>query len=141
MHYLRLLIIGLLLCGHPLLGQPASVITPWEWEDIPQEPRHTQNQPTSLLPNFLLSSIEVYQTAIATQSISRCPFQVSCSVYATQAIQRYGVVIGLALFIDRNLYRENRGMGRYYSRRVSADLQLHYDDRFYLTGKWWENDE
>lgn len=141
MRYTYLLIIGLHLCGHSLLGQLPPVVEPWEAEDIPPEPRQVEAPPPSILSNVLLSNIHLYQTTIATQSIARCPFQVSCSVYATQAIQRYGVVIGLALFIDRNLYRENNGMGQYYVRRISADMQLHYDDRFYLTGKWGENDE
>ena len=81
-----------------------------------------------------LGLIRWYQRDISTRSISRCPFSISCSNYAARAVERHGLLVGVCLFIDRNLYRENAGMVARYSLVEGADGALRLDDGFFLTG-------
>lgn len=57
----------------------------------------------------------LYRTFISTQDIPSCPFNPTCGEYARQAIERYGIVIGLIMAADR--YQRCNGLSaRYYQR-------------------------
>lgn len=109
--------------------------SPWEPEDIkPIYTNHNiffnyETSPFILLANKL---IEYYQKEVAPESISRCPFYISCSNYAYYAINKYGLYFGLAFFIDRNLYRENSLTYLYYKFRETDSGILKLDDSYYL---------
>jgi len=56
-----------------------------------------------------------YQTYLSPLDASHCPFAPTCSEYARQAIEKYGLVVGIIMAADR-LQRDN-GMGdRFYTR-------------------------
>ena len=88
-------------------------------------------------PGILIASslIGIYQKKISTQSLSRCPFYISCSNYALLAIKKYGLLIGMAFFVDRNCYRENIACWYYYELRENANGVLKLDDSFYILGE------
>ena len=106
-------------------------LAPWDegetWTD--SNPRH---------PGFLNSGarflIGFYRRHTATNSISRCPFAISCSRYAEEAIGHFGFVHGLLLFIDRHLYREHTYAWDLYPVVESPDGVLRLDDGFFLRG-------
>ncbi len=110
-------------------------ISPWEPEDIkPIYYDVTQGSNYETSPFILMASqlISLYQQEIGPKSVSRCPFFVSCSNYAYHAINHYGLVIGMALFIDRNFYRENVGSHLHYTYRETNSGVLKLDDSNYL---------
>jgi putative component of membrane protein insertase Oxa1/YidC/SpoIIIJ protein YidD len=76
--------------------------------------------------------IGFYQRQIGPQSVDRCPFWPSCSNFALQAIDRYGVIVGICFFIDRNLYRENPGVFQNYGLVRLSFGRLKLDDRYFL---------
>ena len=52
--------------------------------------------------DFVFSSLFVfYKNHISSQDASRCGFHPSCSVYALEAIQKQGLIIGVINFFDR----------------------------------------
>jgi len=91
--------------------------------------------PRGLLYGVVHWLIVQYQTKISTRSVSRCMFEISCSDYATKAIDEKGVILGIAYFIDRNLYREHRFARGYYPLVVNPDESLKLSDSFYLTNE------
>lgn len=112
--------------------------SPWEEEDIvPIYSLHDTTENYIISPGVLVVSrlIRLYEQKISTQSISRCPFYISCSKYAHQAVRKYGVLIGICLFIDRHFYRENSMIYRHYKLRETDTGVLKLDDSFYLLGK------
>ena len=111
-------------------------IEPWEAEDLlPPGPLAGAEAPqTSPFIALAGSLIGFYQKEIGPQSVSRCPFYISCSEFARRAILRHGFVLGLALYIDRNLYRENSTTHWYYPYRETGAGVLKLDDGFYLYG-------
>jgi len=78
------------------------------------------------------SLISYYQTNISTNSISRCPYKISCSHFAQQAIQQYNV-FGICVFIDRYFYRENGEMYAHYKLLQTENGALKLDDAFFLS--------
>jgi len=85
------------------------------WErPVPTEKSLTQ--PVSTL-NLLKSSglvwIRIYQIGISSQDLPACVFHPSCSRFAMQAIQKYGIVKGILLSSDR-LLRCNPFAYQYY---------------------------
>jgi putative component of membrane protein insertase Oxa1/YidC/SpoIIIJ protein YidD len=108
-------------------------VGPWENEDIRQitfsDSAFAKNQ-HEVWPLYL---IQFYQKKIAPQSISRCPFYISCSNYTTLAIKTNGLLIGMCMFIDRNLYRENFAAQNNYLLR-DKNGELKYDDSFFING-------
>lgn len=60
--------------------------------------------PVSLI---LKGSMWTYQNIISPELSSSCPYQISCSNFAKQSIQEFGVIKGTALAADR-LMRCNR---------------------------------
>lgn len=112
----------------------AQDLEPWEPEDLKKEPHSFPSitNPARLPNDLSLGLIRWYQKNISAVSIERCPFFPSCSNFAAEAIKQYGFLIGLCLFIDRNLYRENPQMyGLYNFIEVSHGV-LKLDDRYYL---------
>lgn len=119
----------------------STLDVPWEPEDLlvaeaaswtgpPQKP--------ALLKPLAQSAIQFYRRRIAIESTDRCPFHISCSRFAEKAVQRFGVVRGIALFIDRHFFREHVGAQQYYSLRetlVNNRIALKLDDSFYLADK------
>ena len=89
-------------------------------------------KPSILCANMLIG---FYQNKISTRSISRCPFCISCSNYAYLAINKYGLLLGICFFIDRNFYRENIASFYHYELRENDYGVLKLDDSFYLFGK------
>ncbi|GAB4168646.1 MAG: hypothetical protein Kow00108_01840 [Calditrichia bacterium] len=79
--------------------------------------------------------IRFYQRKISVKSVSRCPFHISCSYYALEAIRRKGIILGIAYFIDRNLYRENPSMIHHYPFIIDRNNLFKLDDSFYLLGE------
>jgi len=105
---------------------------PWEWEDLSPSPKADTS---AFVPNGVVVSeklIGLYRNRIAVNSISRCPFKISCSHFAQLAIERYGFFKGVCLFIDRNFYRENIGIMYYYPFVEDVNGLLKLDDAYYL---------
>ena len=136
--YLKLLLSVLLLPISILFAQDNYIETSaWEPEDL--KPTYSTldtsdeyiKSPGILFANKL---IKLYQHKISTNSISRCPFYISCSNYAYLSINKYGLLKGICLFIDRHFYRENLYCFYYYGlREIEAGI-LKVDDSFYLFG-------
>lgn len=136
---LILLIFGL--AAGRISGQPPPVTESWEPDIFNKYDRRDSGPSGYPQPiGIVRSGIDFYQRVLSPHSISRCPFEVSCSHYAEEAVQRYGLVIGLSMFIDRNLYRENPGLSRNYLRSVDETGELKYDDTFFLRGAWSKRD-
>jgi hypothetical protein len=79
-----------------------------------------------------LSLIRMYQRNISPKSVKRCPFNISCSQFATRSIERHGLVLGLVRFVDRFCFREHTAASLYYPLAVSSDGALRLDDAFFL---------
>ena len=93
-------------------------------------------EPESAMDVWLAKAlIRFYQTDIGPNSISRCPFLVSCSNFAMQAIEKYGFFPGILLFIDRIYYRENSAAYLFYPKKRNSGLFLRLDDRYFLSGE------
>ena len=109
-------------------------LIPWEAEDVVPKspPSESIISPARLPAELVIWLIHRYQSGIATRSIQRCPFSLSCSHFAIEAIRRHGAFVGLCLFIDRNLYRENPQIFYLYDLVETRDGALKLDDRYYL---------
>ena len=106
-------------------------ISAWEPEDI--TPPAARTYPGSGLGRLVADRmIRFYQKKIGPNSISRCPFHTSCSNFARQAIKKYGLILGVSVFIDRYFYRENSSSRWHYGLRESMDGVLKLDDSFFL---------
>ncbi len=53
--------------------------------------------------NWLIGFIRLYQKHLSARTSPVCRFTPTCSVYAIEALQRYGVVIGTGLALWRIL--------------------------------------
>ncbi len=51
----------------------------------------------SLARRALVASIGLYQRVISPMLPRQCKYEPSCSMYASQALQRYGILRGLVL--------------------------------------------
>jgi len=71
--------------------------------------------------------VHLYQEKINPKTISRCPFEVSCSNYLLMSIKNEGGIKGLALFLDRYFIRENHDIHKHYKARF-VDNKLKYID-------------
>lgn len=136
-----LVICGIFFCseyGHSqeqiLLQSQKLDLEAWETEDLIIESNNCNKiiNPQSLMEVLSLTLIQIYQKDISPQSISRCPFYPSCSNFATNAISKYGFLIGTCLFIDRNLYRENPNIYQHYTFVETSPGLLKLDDSYFL---------
>ena len=66
------------------------------------------------MKRFLLSAIRFYQRKISPCFPARCRFTPTCSAYAYEAIQKYGVCRGLCLAMKRILRCHPFYKGDYY---------------------------
>ena len=116
---------------------PAEDSQAWEPEDLDRADAGARQAvaPTTVAQDLCLRLIGWYQRGIARHSVSRCPFAISCSNYAAQAIARHGCLRGLCLFIDRNLYRENPQIPSHYRLTELPGGILKFDDGFFLEGR------
>lgn len=104
----------------------------WEpGEGRPSGSAHKSFSTVSVITGFADNLIKVYQTDISRNSISRCPFKISCSNFAREAISRYGLV-GFLMFIDRYYYRENMQSFSLYPLVDVGEGTLKLDDSFYM---------
>ena len=121
--------------------QPSEIELPWEPEDLrASDPLRLENrfQSPSLLNSLARPAIHFYRRRIASQSIDRCPFHVSCSHFAEKAVERFGFLRGTALFIDRHFFREHAGARQLYTLRETwrdNRIKLKLDDSFYLSDR------
>jgi len=53
--------------------------------------------------NWLIGLIRIYQRCTPRSMRGNCRFVPTCSAYAVEALQRYGVIVGLGLAIWRIL--------------------------------------
>jgi putative component of membrane protein insertase Oxa1/YidC/SpoIIIJ protein YidD len=118
--------------------ESAQDLIPWEKGEV--EIRGGPVKPDFVGPQSLFSSastalIRCYQRRVSANSVARCPFVVSCSDFALQAVQRHGFLMGLCLFIDRSFYRENPQIGDLYPYRQQNLGLLRLDDSFYLDAR------
>ena len=136
--------IALVLAAVPLAGldeeYAAGIEVPWEPEELPADDgaRFRSPPPPALLESLARPAIRFYRRRMAVQSIDRCPFHISCSRFAEKAVERFGFVRGVALFVDRHFYREHAGALRLYPLRETwsgGRIKLKLDDSFYLSHK------
>jgi hypothetical protein len=129
---IRILLLSALLTGS--LCAQSEEPGPWE----PGE-----RNPLLLLPQqsersysaFTLVSgavIGFYRSSVSVNSVSRCPFEISCSSFALHAVQRYGAA-GIPLVIDRYFYRENVQAFSLYTRSVNPNGLVKLDDALFLS--------
>ena len=107
---------------------------PWENEDIQQFDFNKSDSDINQINSISLSLIRFYQKKIAPHSINRCPFHISCSNYTILSVKKHGLLIGLCMFIDRNLYRENFA-AQYHYLLKNKNGELKYDDSIFLWGQ------
>ena len=140
----RLVLAGAVINGSPSAlpagaadGQASEIEVPWEPEDLPAaNPARPQPPPPTLLKSLAPPAIRFYRRHIATQSTERCPFHISCSHFAEKAVERFGLVRGAALFIDRHYFREHVGALHLYPLRETwrnHRIKLKLDDSFFLS--------
>ncbi len=103
-------------------------------EPPPDKAKSTEERASGPAQTLALSLITYYQTSISSNSVHRCPFQISCSQYACESIKTAGLGGGLTHFIDRYYYRENKDAFRHYPLAAQADGAIKLDDDFFLTG-------
>jgi putative component of membrane protein insertase Oxa1/YidC/SpoIIIJ protein YidD len=119
------------------MWRPGVEFEPWEAEDLGLG---GYLEPPILNPQTLAKTVSTelirwYRQSLSTNSIQRCPFYPSCSFFAEEAIDQHGFLIGLCLFIDRNLYRENPQMYQFYNLVAVGEGVLKLDDRYFLDMK------
>ncbi len=131
---MRSLCIVIILSLFPLLGFAQNSIPIVEGWDVPDSSSiriRSTPPPQSFFVSLTNSAISLYQRDISTQSISRCPFEISCSRFAIRSIADHGV-FGVALFIDRYFYRENIESFINYKLIKTNNGLLKLDDKLYL---------
>lgn len=118
--------------NHVVLGEP------WDEGDFQVLPINSQVTSVSVHDPLLgtaQSAIRFYRKHVASQSTDRCPFYISCSHFAEQAVLQHGIVKGVGLFIDRHFFRENKMAVTNYTlreSRIGNRRKLKLDDSLYL---------
>ncbi|MBM4167494.1 MAG: membrane protein insertion efficiency factor YidD [Ignavibacteria bacterium] len=136
MKYFKVLLLSFLL--HVLsLSQEKfqNGIDAWEpEEELSKFPSTKFSEPSffSFISSASNNIISYYQTNISINSVSRCPFKISCSHYAQGAIQRHGF-LGICKFIDRYFFRENNEAFSHYKLLQTENGVLKLDDTFFLS--------
>ena len=77
---------------------------------------------------FLEGANSQYQMRIGSKTIHRCPFEVTCSHFLTQSVEKYGIIKGTALFLDRYFYRENKFVPTRYKSIIRDDKVVYRDE-------------
>lgn len=104
---------------------------PYEAEDLgPQAPTADPSVAMGPLSELALAAIRYYQVHIGPTSVSRCPYLVSCSVFAYDQVYRLGF-FGIPAVIDRIFYRENIDTFRHYPSYILPSGLVRHDDSFH----------
>ncbi len=90
----------------------------WDPEDKSVE-IDSQPESLSILQKSITSSIKKYRKNSKDNSISRCPFNTSCSTLFSKTLKSKGIIFALIVFIDRNHYREHPYSYRYYPAKIT----------------------
>jgi len=125
----------LLALSEVTLYSQTSMPEPWEsGEGIPNllQKKYDVQQPHSPLDYISTVAISFYQSSISDKSVSRCPFEISCSRFARTAIEKYSL-LGYAIFVDRYFFRENAGAFSLYTKKLTANGIVKLDDKIYLS--------
>ena len=77
-------------------------------------------------------AVDLYRDHSESRTTDRCIFHVSCSHFLEQAVSEHGMLLGVVMFIDRNMYRENLQAYGMYQMLYRTDGVLKVDDGFYL---------
>jgi Putative membrane protein insertion efficiency factor len=109
-----------------------SIVDAWEPEDSTF--RTAVLRPQSIFTDLADDLISFYQKDISSQSVSRCPFFISCSAFCRKAIHQHGL-LGIAMFIDRYFYRENSEIYLHYKLLQTHQGTLKLDDELFLFTK------
>jgi len=131
------LLAAILSSGAALSAQDrTSVPEAWEPDSLIGTPVFpgTELSEQALVSEIASNLIRFYQAKVNPNSVSRCPFYISCSNFALLAIEKYGFLPGILLFIDRIYYRENPHAAFYYPKRRNYQNYLKLDDSFFLYG-------
>lgn len=107
------------------------IVDAWDVQDAHSFLTTTTSLPQHFLVSLSNSVISLYQKDISIQSVSRCPFEISCSHFAKRSISEYGI-IGVAMFVDRYFYRENIESFINYKLIKTKSGILKLDDKLYL---------
>jgi hypothetical protein len=94
-------------------------------------PQEVVRAPSSLPDMILLPAISLYRSSLSGRSVSRCPFEISCSRFASMAIERHGF-LGYLIFMDRYFYRENAAAFSLYTRKSTPNNTIKLDDKIFL---------
>ncbi|MBN1410261.1 MAG: membrane protein insertion efficiency factor YidD [Spirochaetales bacterium] len=134
--FLCLLFFLIINAGLNSLPFPVSEPEGWEPDEVEQKTvlRKDESIEKDLNESLAVSFIRFYQENINPNSITRCPFYISCSNFALQAIQKYGFIPGVILFIDRIYYRENSEAFKHYPKKRNDEFYLKLNDSFFLNG-------
>jgi putative component of membrane protein insertase Oxa1/YidC/SpoIIIJ protein YidD len=127
------LFLCLLLYGSAV-AQTSDIALPEAWEPEIQNPIDISppaSSQFSLITHTLIKAINYYQEKISPQSISRCPFEISCSNFAKKAIEKKGV-FGLIIFLNRYYFRENAECFSKYKIVQTQEGILKLDDASFL---------
>jgi hypothetical protein len=101
---------------------------PYEPEDIePYSPPRAPSAALGPISDLALAAIRFYQVKIGPNSISRCPYLVSCSAFAYDQVYRLGF-FGIPAIIDRMYYRENTDTFTKYPKYVLPSGLIKHDD-------------
>lgn len=111
----------------------AEALVPMPGEKAPVYPSSLTVK-RSAAQDYLGPLFRWYGQTSQEKSIHRCPFLISCSVYARRAIQEKGFLWGTVLFIDRYFYRENQEAYKHYL-RVERKGRILLDDSSFLNGE------
>lgn len=101
---------------------------PWEPDLAPPAAIPTPAPGFHPVTDVARAAIRFYQTDIGSRSVARCPYAVSCSRFAANAIERDGLLLGLLSFVDRFFFRENAAALQHYGWARTADGQTRLDD-------------
>ena len=102
---------------------------PWEPDLAPPAAISTTPAPGfHPVTDVARAAIRFYQTDIGSRSVARCPYAVSCSRFAANAIEQDGLLLGLLSFVDRFFFRENAAALQHYGWARTADGQTRLDD-------------
>ncbi len=103
---------------------------PWEPFDAASVGAARRERPAGdgdVLREAAHRAIAGYRTNVGPASVKRCPFAVSCSLYADGLVRRYGV-FGLFAFLDRFFLREHPFAFALYALTPTEDGALRLDD-------------
>jgi putative membrane protein insertion efficiency factor len=110
---------SLLLAAPAGAGDPMN--GPWEAARAGRELRETRPEVAAAS-----AALRLFQRLISPVDGPRCRLYPTCSEFARQAVQRYGLLAGVALTCGR-LIRDNASAPAYYRRAVAGGRLVLYD--------------